>query len=66
MRREPISTLNSNTGRKILINGVHFLNLLKHGLNYDEKLNRLFDNPFPLNTPKYIPKSRVSLLIIDI
>ena len=28
---KPTHTLNPNKGRKILINGVHFWNLLKHG-----------------------------------
>ena len=52
-------TLNPNTGREITINGVHFLNLLKHGFKYDEELNRLYNTPLPPDTPKYIPKLRM-------
>ena len=51
--------LNPNTGQEITINGVRFLNLLKHGFKYDEELNRLYDTPLPLGTTKYIPKSRM-------
>ena len=31
--------MNPNTRREILINGVHFLNLLKYGFNYNKELN---------------------------
>ena len=55
----PTHTLNPNTGREIQINGVRFLNLLKHGFKYDEKLNRLYDKPLPPDTTKYVPKSRM-------
>ena len=55
----PTHTLNPNTGREIQINGVRFWNLLKRGYKYDEKLNRLYDTPMPLNTTKYVPKSRM-------
>ena len=58
MRREPTHTLNPNTGREITINGIRFLNLLKHGFKYDEELNRLYDKPLPPDTTKYVPKSR--------
>ena len=51
--------LNPNTEREIAINGVHFLNLLKHGFKYNEELNWLYNTPLPLGTPKYIPKSRM-------
>ena len=51
--------MNPNTGREIQINGVRFWNLLKRGFKYDEKLNRLYDEPLPLDTTKYIPKSRM-------
>ena len=56
---KPMYTLNPNSGREILINGVRFHNLLKHGLKYDEKLNRLYDTSLPPNTTKYVPKSRM-------
>ena len=55
----PTHTLNTNTGRKIQINGVRFWNLFKRGYNYDEKLNRLYDTPLPEGTTKYVPKSRM-------
>ena len=55
----PTHILNTNTERKIQINGVRFWNLLKHGFKYDEKLNRLYDKPLPPNTTKYVPKSRM-------
>ena len=55
----PTHTLNPNTGREIQINGVRFWNLLKRGFKYDEKLNRLYDTPFPEGTTKYVPKSRI-------
>ena len=56
---KPTHTLNPNTGREIQINGVRFLNLLKHGFKYDEKLNRLYDQPLPEGTTKYVPRSRM-------
>ena len=34
----PTHTLNSNTGREILINGVRFWKLMKHEFKYDEEL----------------------------
>ena len=55
----PTHTLNTNTGRKIQINGVRFWNLFKRGYNYDEKLNYLYDKPLPPGTTKYVPKSRM-------
>ena len=56
---KPTHTLNPNTGREIQVNGVRFLNLLKHGFKYDEKLNRLYDQPLPEGTTKYVPRSRM-------
>ena len=56
---KPTHTFNPNTGREITINGVRFLNLLKHGFKYDKELNRLYDTPLPPGTTKYIPKSRM-------
>ena len=56
---KPTHTLNPNTGREIQINEVRFLNLLKHGFKYDEKLNRLYDQPLPEGTTKYVPRSRM-------
>ena len=52
-------TLNHNTGRKILINGVRFWNLLKHGFKYDKELNRLYDTPLSPGATKYVPKLRM-------
>ena len=48
--------LNSNTGREITINGIHFLNLLKYGFKYKKELNRFYNTPLPSNTSKYFPK----------
>ena len=56
---KPTHTLNPNTGREIQVNGVRFLNLLKHGFKYDENLNRLYDKPLPEGTTKYVPRSRM-------
>ena len=53
---KPTHTLNPNTGREIQVNGVRFLNLLKHGFKYDEKLNRFYDQPLPEGTTKYVPR----------
>ena len=52
-------TLNPNTGWKIMINGVRFLNLLKHGFKYNKELSRLYDKPLSSDTPNYVPKSRM-------
>ena len=52
-----IHALNPNTGLEILIKGVRFLNLLKHGFKYDKELNRFSDKPLPPDTHKYITKS---------
>ena len=35
------------------------MNLLKHGFNYDEELNRLCGTPLPSDTFKYVLKSRM-------
>ena len=59
MRRKFTHTLNTNTGREILINYDRFLNLLKHGFKYNEELNRVYDKLLPPDNPKYIPKSMV-------
>ena len=56
---KPAHAVNSNTRRKIQINGVRFWRLLKHGYKYDEKLNRLYDKPLSPGTTKYVPKSRM-------
>ena len=59
MRREPTHTLNPNTGREILINGVRFFNLMIYGLKHDVDLNRLYDTPLSPGMTKYFPKSRM-------
>ena len=52
-------TLNPNTGRKITINGVRFLKLLKHGFKYDMELNRLYGTPLSPDISKYVIISRI-------
>ena len=55
----PAHAMNTNTGRKIQINGVRFWNLFKRGYKYGEKLNCLYHVPLPPGTTKYVPKPRM-------